>query len=47
MTGGSAMKVNEHNGWIPRDWWLEDREKQPSSSYTTKILLRVIGVSPL
>jgi putative transposase len=17
-------KVNEHNGWIPRDWWLED-----------------------
>jgi putative transposase len=21
-------KVNEHNGWIPRDWWLEDWEKQ-------------------
>jgi len=21
-------KVNEHNGWIPRDWWLEDGEKQ-------------------
>jgi putative transposase len=20
-------KVNEHNGWIPRDWWLEDWEK--------------------
>ena len=17
-------KVNEHNGWIPRDWWLTD-----------------------
>jgi putative transposase len=21
-------RVNEHNGWIPRDWWLEDWEKQ-------------------
>ena len=21
-------KVNEHNGWIPRDHWLEDWEKQ-------------------
>jgi putative transposase len=21
-------KVNEHNGWIPRDWWLEDWGKQ-------------------
>ena len=21
-------KVNEHNAWIPRDWWLEDGEKQ-------------------
>ena len=21
-------KVNEHNGWIPRDFWLEDGEKQ-------------------
>ena len=20
-------KVNEHNGWIPRDHWLEDWEK--------------------
>ena len=20
--------VNEHNGWVPRDFWLEDREKQ-------------------
>ena len=20
--------MNEHNGWIPRDWWLEDWEKQ-------------------
>jgi len=19
---------NEHNGWVPRDWWLEDWEKQ-------------------
>jgi putative transposase len=21
-------KVNEHNGWIPRDFWLEDWERQ-------------------
>ena len=21
-------KVNEHNGWAPRDFWLEDWEKQ-------------------
>jgi len=21
-------KVNEHNGWVPRDWWLADSEKQ-------------------
>lgn len=21
-------KVNEHNAWVPRDWWLEDWEKQ-------------------
>ncbi len=21
-------RVNEHNAWIPRDWWLEDWEKQ-------------------
>ena len=21
-------KQNEHNAWIPRDWWLEDWEKQ-------------------
>jgi putative transposase len=21
-------KVNEHNAWVPRDWWLEDWERQ-------------------
>ena len=21
-------KVNEHNGWVPRDFWLEDWKKQ-------------------
>ena len=21
-------RVNEHNAWVPRDWWLEDWEKQ-------------------
>ena len=28
-TGKAATaSVNEHNAWIPRDWWLEDWEKQ-------------------
>jgi len=22
-------KVNEHNGWVPRDFWLEDWENLP------------------
>lgn len=26
-------KVNEHNGWIPRDFWLEDWEKQAIIGY--------------
>jgi len=26
-------KVNEHNGWIPRDFWLEDWEKQAIIAY--------------
>jgi transposase InsO family protein len=21
-------KVNEHNAWVPRDWWLQDWEKE-------------------
>ena len=25
---GRYGKVNEHNGWVPRDWWLEGWEKQ-------------------
>jgi len=25
---GRYGKVNEHNGWIPRDWWLTDWEKE-------------------
>jgi transposase InsO family protein len=25
---GRYGKRNEHNGWVPRDWWLEDWEKQ-------------------
>ena len=35
MTGQQVLRlartlrpVNEHNGWIPRDFWLEDWEKQ-------------------
>ena len=26
-------KVNEHNGWIPRDFWLEDWEKQAIGTF--------------
>jgi len=26
-------KANEHNGKVPRDWWLEDWEKQAISDY--------------
>ncbi len=26
-------KANEHNGWIPRDWWLEDWEKQAIAEF--------------
>ena len=25
---GAGRKVNEHNGWVPRDFWLENWEKQ-------------------
>jgi hypothetical protein len=27
-TGGNATARNEHNGWVPRDFWLEDWDKQ-------------------
>ena len=26
--GARYGKVNEHNGWVPRDFWLEEWEKQ-------------------
>ena len=26
-------KVNEHNGWIPRDWWLQEWEKAAIITY--------------
>ena len=26
-------KVNEHNSWVPRDFWLEDREKEAISVF--------------
>jgi transposase InsO family protein len=25
---GRYGKVNEHNGWVPRDWWLQECEKE-------------------
>ena len=29
----SYGRVNEHNAWIPRDFWLEDWEKQAIVSF--------------
>ena len=29
-------KVNEHNGWVPRDFWLEDWEKQAMIGFHLK-----------
>jgi transposase InsO family protein len=29
-------KVNEHNGWIPRDFWLQDWEKQAIVNFHLK-----------
>ena len=29
-------KVNEHNGWVPRDFWLEDWEKQAIIAFPPK-----------
>lgn len=31
---GRYGKVNEHNGWIPRDFWLEEWEKQAILAYS-------------
>ena len=29
-------RVNEHNGWVPRDFWLEDWEKQAIINFHLK-----------
>ena len=29
-------KVNEHNAWIPRDWWLEEWEKKAIVNFHAK-----------
>ena len=29
-------KANEHNGWVPRDFWLEDWEKQAIIAFHLK-----------
>ena len=29
-------KVNEHNGWVPRDFWLEDWEKQAIIGFSSQ-----------
>jgi hypothetical protein len=32
----SYREVNEHNGWVPRDFWLEDWEKQAIVGFRLK-----------
>ena len=34
-------KVNEHNGWVPRDFWLEEWEKQAIIGFHLKNPLRL------
>jgi putative transposase len=36
-------KVNEHNGWVPRDFWLEGWEKQASSGSTSRTHWKATG----
>jgi putative transposase len=36
-------RVNEHNGWIPRDFWLQPWESKPSSTSTRNIPWKAIG----
>jgi hypothetical protein len=33
---GRYGRVNEHNGWVPRDFWLEDWEKQAIINFHLK-----------
>ena len=35
--------VNEHNGWVPRDFWLQEWEKQASSTFTAGIRWKAVG----
>jgi len=35
--------VNEHNAWVPRDFWLEDWEKQAIVAFYLAICVRGIG----
>ena len=36
-------KVNEHNGWVPCDFWLEAWEKQALSGFHLKKPLKAPG----
>jgi hypothetical protein len=35
--------VNEYNGWVPRDFWLELWRRKRSSSSTCRTRWKVIG----
>ena len=44
-------KVNEHNGWVPRDFWLEEWEKQAIIGFHLKnpfmmLDADIVAVSP-
>ena len=39
-------KANEHNGWIPRDFWLEQWEKEAILDFHLKNPLEVLVLSP-
>ncbi len=35
--------VNEHNAWVPRDFWLQEWEKRPSSTFIASIRCKATG----
>jgi putative transposase len=35
--------VNEHNGWVPRDFWLELWEKEAIIEFIGRTRWKVIG----
>jgi hypothetical protein len=38
-------KVNSHNGWVPRDFWVEDWEKQAIIGFHTHFAAAGAGLN--